>query len=660
MDYSLWGTTLLAMGLAAAGTQASAGLIPGGGARSLAIASAAAAALLLVLATAFGLLMMAYATTDLSLLNVFTNSHSLKPLAYKISGTWGNHEGSLLLWLMILAGFGAAIAFSARGPWRTRRLALGVQGLLSFAFVAFTLATSSPFEPYPAAWPTPFDGQGLNPLLQDPGLAIHPPTLYVGYVGLSAVFSFTIAALLQGQLGADWAKAVRPFLLVAWSALTLGIGLGAFWAYYELGWGGFWFWDPVENASLMPWLASTALFHCVMVVERRDALKPWCAALAILAFGASLLGTFLVRSGIVTSVHAFANDPERGLVLLFLAVLFTGGGFVLFAWRGAALSKDQAFEPVSREGALVINNLLLSVLLFTVFLGTFWPTVVEVSSGSRISVGPPYYNMMSGPLAVLLAGTLAFGLLVPWRRPGRGQWQRPMAIILGGSVVLSLGLLLLTGGTMLAAMGLIASLIVFGGVAADLARRAGLPGSSFHTAFNRLRGLTARQWGSIIAHSGIGLLLLGITVSTTFQEEIRAPLKPGESLTLGNVTFTYEGRVGQAGANFIAEVDRFTARKRDKVFAELTPSRRYYPAADQATTEVAIKRLGLGNLYLASGAMQDGGDARVVRAYHHPMIHVLWGGALLIALGGLIAALPAQKPVRVRHQETQASGATTA
>ncbi|MEM9285856.1 MAG: heme lyase CcmF/NrfE family subunit [Pseudomonadota bacterium] len=521
MDYSFWGTALLTAALASAGVQAGLGLWPGGQERHVAVASAAAVALMLSLVTAFGVLMTAYAMTDLSLLNVFTNSHSLKPLAYKLSGTWGNHEGSLLLWLMILAGFGAAMAFSRRGSWQTRRLALGVQGLLSFAFVAFTLLTSSPFEPYPANWPTPFDGQGLNPLLQDPGLAIHPPTLYVGYVGLSAVFSFTVAALIEGRLDREWAKTVRPFLLVAWSALTLGIGLGAFWAYYELGWGGFWFWDPVENASLMPWLAGTALLHCVMVVERRDALKPWCAALAILAFGASLLGTFLVRSGIVTSVHAFANDPERGLFLLMLTVLFTGGGFLLFAWRGGALTNDQAFEPVSREGALVINNLLLSVLLFTVFLGTFWPTVVEVSTGSRITVGPPYYNVMAGPLAVLLAGTLAFGLLVPWRTPGQGRWQRPMMIIAGVSVVATLILLTLTGGTTLAAMGLVASLMVVGGVVADLARKAGLPGASASAAMRRLGGLPSRQWGSILAHGGVALMLLGITVSTTFQQEIR-------------------------------------------------------------------------------------------------------------------------------------------
>ncbi|MEO1657348.1 MAG: heme lyase CcmF/NrfE family subunit [Pseudomonadota bacterium] len=659
MDYSLWGTALLAIAMVSAGVQAAAGLLPGGGSRHIAIASAASTALVFALVTAFGLLMTAYATTDLSLLNVFTNSHSLKPLPYKISGTWGNHEGSLLLWLMILAGFGAAMAMSSRGPVETRRLALGVQGLLSFAFVAFTLLTSSPFEPYPANWPTPFDGQGLNPLLQDPGLAIHPPTLYVGYVGLSAVFSFTIAALIQGRLDSEWAKTVRPFLLVAWSALTLGIGLGAFWAYYELGWGGFWFWDPVENASLMPWLAGTALLHCVMVVERRDALKPWCAALAVLAFGASLLGTFLVRSGIVTSVHAFANDPERGLFLLMLAVLFTGGGFVLFAWRGAALTKDQAFEPLSREGALVINNLLLSVLLFTVFLGTFWPTVVEVSTGSRITVGPPYYNVMAGPLAVLLAGTLAFGLLVPWRTKGSGQWQRPMMMILGSSVVLTVVLLALTGGTALAAMGLVASLMILGGVAADLMRKAGLPGGSASSAMRRLGGLSARQWGSTVAHGGVALMLLGITVSTTFQQEIRAPLKPGESITLGSLEFAYEGRVGQAGANFIAEVDRFTVRKGERTIARLSPSRRYYPAADQATTEVAIKRIGLGNLYLASGATQDGGDARIVRIYRHPLIHLLWAGAVLIALGGLIAAKPAAKKVASRRAEAQPAEAAS-
>ncbi|GGY45072.1 heme lyase CcmF/NrfE family subunit [Parvularcula lutaonensis] len=638
MQVSLLGTLLLVLAAAAAGVMAVAGLVPSRDRRVHAIAASAATALLMAIGGAFALLMYAYSQTDVSLLNVFLNSNSLKPMVYKLTGTWGNHEGSLLLWLLMLAGFGAAMAHSRGGAPEMRRLALGIQGLLTLAFLLFAILTSSPFEPYPADWPTPVDGQGLNPLLQDIGLAIHPPTLYVGYVGLSAVYSFTIAALIRGELDQDWARAVRPFLLFAWAALTLGIGLGAFWAYYELGWGGFWFWDPVENASLMPWLAATALLHCVMVVERRDALKPWCAALAILAFGASLLGAFLVRSGIVTSVHAFANDPERGVVLLLLSVLFTGGGFLLFALRGSKLVKNEAFEPVSREGALVLNNLLFSVLLFTVFLGTFWPTVVEVSSGTRISVGPPYYNLMAAPLTLAMAAALAFGLLIPWRKRGRGAWVRPYQLILGAGLLLASAATLVLGGSLLAWIGFAASIIVFGGVVADLLRKAGLPGADASEALRRLANLPGRSVGALLSHLGLALLILGVTSASLFQTEVRTALRPGESAEIRNLTLTFVSTEMRAGRNYLAETDRYTVERDGKVIAELYPSRRYYPVADEGTTEVAITRVGLGNLYLASAGIREDKDLRMVRAYVHPLIHLLWSGALLVAIGGFVAA----------------------
>ena len=642
MDTSTFGTLLLGVAVLASAVMAGAGLAPLGPRRGIAVSGAAAGAMLVTIAAAFLHLMRAYAETDLSLMNVYLNSHSLKPMVYKLTGTWGNHEGSLLLWLLILAGFGAAMAFLGKGDVKTRKLALGVQGTLAFAFLLFTVLTSSPFEPYPADWPPAPDGRGLNPLLQDPGLAIHPPMLYLGYVGLSAVFSFTVAALVRGDLGKDWAQAVRPFLLFAWGALTLGIALGAWWAYYELGWGGFWFWDPVENASLMPWLAATALLHCVMVVERRDALKPWCAALAIIAFGASLMGAFLVRSGLVTSVHAFANDPQRGVVLLALAVLFTGGALVLFALRGSRLVNDQAFEPVSREGALVLNNLFFSVLLFTVFLGTFWPTVVEVVTGTRISVGPGYYNIMATPLTVAMAAALAFGLLIPWKREGAGAWRRPYQLILavGGGAALLLTLIL--GGNAWALMGFAASLIVLGGIVADLLRKAG----SREMALARLRGLPARSWGAVISHAGLALVILGITGSTVFQAELRAVLEPGESAEIRGLTLTYDGSGMRRGRNYVTEIDQVSVSRDGKPVATMEPSRRYYPVADQATTEVGIRRLGLGNLYIASGGGQETGAARTIRAYIHPLVHVLWGGAVLIAAGGFIAAFaaPRRKP----------------
>lgn len=648
----MFGSLLLAVALLAAGVMAAAGLAPVQPRRGLALSAAAATAVAVTIGAAFVLLMRSYLETDLSLLNVYINSHSLKPTVYKLTGTWGNHEGSLLLWLLILAGFGAAMAYQSRGDAALRKVALGVQGLLALAFVAFTLFSSNPFEAYPSDWPAPQDGRGLNPLLQDPGLAIHPPTLYLGYVGLSAVYSFTIAALLRGDLGRAWADTVRPFLLFAWGALTLGIGLGAWWAYYELGWGGFWFWDPVENASLMPWLAATALLHCVLVVKKRDALKPWCAALAITAFGASLLGTFLVRSGIVTSVHAFANDPERGVVLLLLMVLFTGGGLLLFALRGHRLVERQAFEPVSREGALVLNNLFFAVLLFTVFLGTFWPTIVEVASGTRISVGPPYYNTMAAPLAVSMAAALSFGLLVPWKGPGRRLWVRPytalVALALAGALVLTLTL----GGNIWALMGFLASLLVFGGVAADLVRK----GGRGNDMIPRLARLPMRSWGAVVAHFGLGVLLLGITSASLFQTEVRAVLAPGESTTIRSYTLTYEGSRVVPGQNYLSSEDRIIIRKNDKVVRRANPSQRYYPVAGKGTSEVAIQRMGLGNLYIATGRPMDDSDTRTVRAYIHPLIHLMWTGVILIACGGFVAGFaPKQRTTqRSSSQEHRA------
>ncbi|WP_256619748.1 heme lyase CcmF/NrfE family subunit [Parvularcula maris] len=632
------GTFLLAVAAALGAAAAGLGLSPFArtSPRIVALSGAAMTAAFVTVASAFLFLLIAYAETDLSLLNVYLNSHSLKPLAYKLAGSWGNHEGSLLLWLLMLAGFGAAISLSPFGDLPTKRYAIGVQAMLLAAFGLFTVLTSNPFAPYPEAWPTPSDGRGLNPLLQDPGLAIHPPTLYLGYVGLSAVYSFTMAGLLTGRIGSAWAKAVRPYLLFAWSALTLGIGLGAYWAYYELGWGGFWFWDPVENASLMPWLAATALLHCVMVLERRDTLKLWGAALAILAFGASLLGAFLVRSGIVTSVHAFANDPERGVFLLLLSLLFIGAGFVLFALRGSKLQQTARFSPVSREGAIVVNNLLFAVVLFTVFLGTFWPIVMETQTGSRISVGPPYYNAMLAPLALLMAGTLLFGLLVPWKTGGSGQYRRPLLVAAGLSIAGALALTLATGRSALALAGFAAAFLVLAASLLDLLRKGGF-GTAEGFKASRLQGVTARSWGALVSHLGLGLVLLGITASTVFQGEVRAVLTPGESTRLGALEIDYISRKQIAGPNYIAEQDLFRVMKNGRLLTELTPSRRYYPAANQATTEVAIERRGLSNLYLASAAGQGLGEARIVRAHSHPLIHVLWGGVLLLAGGGLTA-----------------------
>ncbi|MEE4213159.1 MAG: heme lyase CcmF/NrfE family subunit [Parvularcula sp.] len=656
------GTSLLALAFLSSLVAAGAGLRPHGRGRSLALAGAGATAAMVAVLGAFAVLTAAYLSTDLSLLNVFLNSHSLKPAVYKFSGVWGNHEGSLLLWLLILSGFGAVMGLDRRGDPELRRLGIGMQGLLLASFLLFAILTSNPFEPYPADWPTPPDGQGLNPLLQDPGLAVHPPTLYLGYVGLSAVFSFTLAGLLRGDVGREWARIVRPYLLFAWSALTLGIGLGAFWAYYELGWGGFWFWDPVENASLMPWLAATALLHCALVVERRDVLKPWCAALAILAFGFSLLGAFLVRSGIVTSVHAFANDPQRGVVLLLITFVFVTAAFGLFAWRAPRLAKPGSFAPVSREGALVINNFLISVALFTVFLGTFWPTVIEVATGTRISVGPPYYNLMAAPVVTGMAAALAFGLLVPWKGESRKAWRKPFFIVLAIGSAAALVTAALSGGFSLAVLGLFAAAAVFAAVIADLGRQIGGYSADFGAMFRRLRGVPPRRRGAWWAHLGFGLLILGATASSVYLSETRAVISPGESTTIRGLTLTYEGRQVRAGRNYIEEIERIVVSRGSERLDVLTPSRRYYPAADQVTSEIAIRRLGLGNLYIATGgAGNEANEARLVRAYVHPLIHLLWGGVALIGIGGLLSlrGRTAQKAA-ARHEPSPVPQASPA
>ncbi|MEM8658633.1 MAG: heme lyase CcmF/NrfE family subunit, partial [Pseudomonadota bacterium] len=390
----------------------------------MAVAAPAALVQAALLIFSFGALTWAFVTSDFSLSLVAANSHSAKPMIYKISGTWGNHEGSLLLWILILALFGGAVALWGRGlPERLKALVLAVQSSIGVAFMLFLLMTSNPFTrlQFP-----PFDGNDLNPLLQDPGLAFHPPFLYLGYVGLSMAFSFAIAALIEGKVDAAWARWVRPWTLAAWVFLTIGIGLGSWWAYYELGWGGWWFWDPVENASFMPWLIAAALLHSAIVVEKRNTLKSWTILLAILGFSFSLIGTFIVRSGVITSVHAFANDPTRGVFILWILAVFIGGSFTLYAARAHILKSDSVFALESRESALVMNNLLLVVATFVVFVGTLWPLVAEMLTGRKVSVGPPFFNISFTPFMVALAMILPLGAMLPWKRARLGKSMQPL------------------------------------------------------------------------------------------------------------------------------------------------------------------------------------------------------------------------------------------
>src|SRR6476619_1132814 len=486
---------------------------------------------------AFAMLLLVFARSDMSLALVFANSHSAKPFIYKVAGTWGNHEGSMLMWVTILAVAGGFVAlFSRRTGERTLVAGLGSQAVLALGFYAFLLLASNPFA---RLSPAPPDGQGLNPLLQDPGLAFNPPTLYLGYVGLSLAFSLATGALLTGEVDSKLARAMRPWVLGAWILLTLGITAGSYWAYYELGWGGYWFWDPVENASLMPWLAATALLHSINVLAARGALKAWTMMLAVVAFSMSMVGTFLVRSGILTSVHAFAIDPERGTFLLALLTIYVGAAFILFAVRGASLKEGAPFELVSRETGLVINNLVLSVILGIVFVGTLYPLFVEAVSGEKLSVGAPYFNAVAGPLALVLAVLVGIGPLLSWRRERRPIWGQLKIPALIGAAALAVTIILAPGIHILPRLGFT--------VAAFLAAASILP----LTGRNPLRAPLA-TWGMVVAHFGIAVALTGMAANAAFTSERLAVAKPGEMLKVGPWLVQLQDVTPTAGKNWTA------------------------------------------------------------------------------------------------------------
>ena len=502
----------------------------------MAVAEPAASAQVLLIGFAFASLTYAFVTSDFSVRLVTLNSHTAKPLLYKVTGVWGNHEGSMLLWVLILALFGASAAwFGGQLPAGLRARVLAVQGTIGVAFLAFILFTSNPF--LRLAQP-PFDGQDLNPLLQDPGLAFHPPFLYLGYVGLSMSFSFAVAALIEGRIDAAWARWVRPWTLAAWLFLTVGIALGSWWAYYELGWGGFWFWDPVENASFMPWLISAALLHSAIVVEKREALKSWTILLAILAFGFSLIGTFIVRSGVLTSVHAFANDPERGIRILAILGVFVGGALTLYAARAHAMEAKGVFALVSRESALVANNILLAVACFVVFVGTLWPLVAELAFGRKLSVGAPFFDAAFTPFMVLLALILPMGALLPWKR-GRLRAIAPLR----GVALLALALAALvwtvqTGDGVLAPIGFALAAWLIGGAAVDLVGRTGRGG--WRSRLSRARRLPGADLGKFVAHAGFGVTILGIAAMTAWTIEDIRVAQVGESFDVGRYTVTLD------------------------------------------------------------------------------------------------------------------------
>jgi len=600
-----------------------------------AVAVPAAQAEFILIGIAFIALMTAYVTSDFSVLNVWQNSHSAKPMLYKISGVWGNHEGSMVLWVLILALFGAAVAtFGNNLPRQLQANVLAVQGSIAVAFLLFIIITSNPFIRVEQA---PFDGQGLNPVLQDPALAFHPPFLYAGYVGFSMAFSFAVAALIDGRIDAAWARWVRPWTLAAWMCLTLGIAMGSWWAYYELGWGGFWFWDPVENASFMPWLAGTALLHSALVMEKRDALKVWTILLAIITFSLSLMGTFLVRSGVLTSVHAFAVDPERGVFILAIMGVFIGGALALFAWRAQLLSQGGLFAPISREGSLVFNNLLLTVACAAVFVGTLYPLALEAVTGEKISVGAPFFNLTFVPLIVPLLIAAPFGPLLAWKRGDLlAAAQRLMAAAIVSLAVMIVALALNQKGPWLAPLGIGLGIWLLMGAATDIAFRVKLFGASSSESWRRMRNLPRAAYGGAMAHAGLGVMVIGLVATTAWRSERIEALTPGGTVDIAGYQLVFKGVAPRRGPNYQERVGMFEVTRGGSPVTTLAPSKRAFVVEKSATTEAGIHNSWRGDLYVVLGdELKDG--AYSVRVYFNPLVRFIWLGALLMFFAGAVS-----------------------
>ena len=599
------------------------------------VAEPAALAQLGLVLIAFLALMHAYVTSDFSVVNVVSNSHSTKPLVYKISGVWGNHEGSMVLWVLILAVFGAAVALFGRNlPPTLRARVLAVQASIAVAFLLFIILTSNPFERLD---PAAVEGRGLNPILQDPALAFHPPFLYAGYVGFSMAFSFAVAALLDGRIDAAWARWVRPWTLAAWMSLTLGIAMGSWWAYYELGWGGWWFWDPVENASFMPWLAGTALLHSAVVMEKREALKVWTVLLAILTFSLSLLGTFLVRSGVLSSVHAFAVDPARGVFILGIMAVFIGGSLALYAVRASGLRQGGVFAPVSREGALVLNNVLLTVSCATVLIGTLYPLALEAVTGAKISVGPPYFNLTFGLIMLPLLLALPFGPMLAWKRGDLyGVVQRLYAAAIITVFVALLAAMAMRRGPWLAPVGVALGVWVIAGALSEWASRVKAFEAGGEEVWRRAKNLSRSAYGGMLAHLGVGVMVIGIIATSAWQSEDVKAMKAGDSISVAGFDLVFRGIGPRQGPNFVETVGVFDVTRSGGRAIELEASKRVYDMPKQGTTEAGILASWRGDLYVVLGDdLKDGTWA--VRVYFHPLVRWIWSGALIMAFGGLLS-----------------------
>ncbi len=599
----------------------------------MASADPTANAQLALTAFSFGALTYAFVVSDFSLQLVVQNSHTDKPMLYKVTGVWGNHEGSLLLWVLILTLFGAMASwFGGNLPPTLKARVLAVQASVTVAFMLFILLTSNPFT---RLLVPPFNGEDLNPLLQDPGLAFHPPFLYLGYVGLSMSFSFAVAALIEGRVDAAWGRWVRPWTLAAWMFLTIGIALGSWWAYYELGWGGFWFWDPVENASFMPWLIAAALLHSAIVVEKREALKAWTILLAILAFGFSLIGAFIVRSGVLTSVHAFANDPERGVYLLAITGIFMGGALVLFSLRAGAMEAKGVFSTVSRESALVFNNILLAVATFVVFVGTMWPLVAELLFDRKLSVGAPFFNMAFAPFMVALGLILPFGAMLAWKRGRMTDQMKPLIGILAVSA--AAGLLLWgmqTGRSGLGPVGLALAIWLLLGSVWDIWSRTGR--GDLTNRLGRLTRLPRADWGKAVGHIGFGLTIFGVSMLMAYESEDIRVAQIGDTYTVGAYQITLADVQQVEGPNYVSTMAFIDVSQDNGYNVRLTPEKRVYPVAGMPTTEAGIDGGWTRDVYVVIGDPQAGGGW-AVRTFIKPFANWIWLGSIIMALGGVLS-----------------------
>lgn len=592
---------------------------------------------LVLVGIAFGALMKSFIVSDFTVINVASNSHSLKPMLYKIAGTWGSHEGSLLLWVLILTLFGAGVSlFGANIPETLKARTLAVQAWISTGFLSFMLLTSNPFD---RVFPPPADGNDLNPLLQDVGLALHPPFLYLGYVGFSIVFSFAVAALLEGRVDAAWARWVRPWTLAAWVFLTAGIVLGSWWAYYELGWGGWWFWDPVENVSFMPWLLGTALLHSAIVTEKRDAFKSWTILLAILTFSLSLLGTFVVRSGLLTSVHAFAVDPERGLYILFLLALSIGGSLALYAWRAPMMEAGGLFKPISREAGLLVNNLILGTATGTVLFGTLYPLFLEAVTGDKISVGAPFFNATFVPMMLPLVLLMGMGPFLSWKRADlAGVLQRVRFIALASIVVTLVIWYIQEGGPLLAYISILLAVWLLFATLREWAMRIRLFDVPFTDAMRRARNLPRASHGMTMAHAGLALAMFGFIGSSAWKTEEVVFVAPGTTIEIAGFDVMFEGVERVRGPNYFADRGTLKVTRKGQAVTTLFPERRYYPIAESSTTESAIRSTLAGDLYasIAEPASEDAelSGAWTLRILYEPLVNFIWIGSALLMLGG--------------------------